>query len=174
MEKYVSLVKQRLGSFSSWKLEHILRDCNEKAAALAAVAASLQVTKTVFLQLNSSIITTRVSQVDEVSPSWIDPIVQYINTRELPNERNKAHKVQIQSARFSLVNGQLFKRSLDRPYLKCLTTEQGQYVLAELHEGICGNHLGGRTLAHRAHTQGYYWPTMRFTTDYVRKCDRCQ
>ena len=91
----------------------------------------------------------------------MDPIVQYINTGELPNERDKAHKIQIQSVRFSLVNGQLFKRSLDGPYLKCLTTEQGQYVLVELHERICGNHPGGRTLAHIAHTQGYYWPTMR-------------
>ena len=117
MAKYVSLVKQRLGSFSSWKLEHIPRDCNEKADTLAIVAASLPITKTVFLpiyyQPDSSIIITRVSQVDEVSPSWIDPIVQYINTGELSNERNKAHKIQIQSARFSLVNGQLFKRSLD-------------------------------------------------------------
>ena len=94
---------------------------------------------------------------------------------ELPNERNKAHRIQIQSARFSLVNEQLFKRSLGGPYLKCLTNEQGQYVLAKLHEGICGNHPGGRTLAHRAHTQGYYWPTMRFdAVDYVRKCDRCK
>ena len=77
--------------------------------------------------------------------------------------------------RFSLVNGQLFKRSLNGPYLKCLTTEQGQYVLAELHERICGNHPGGRTLAHRAHTQGYYWSTMRFdAAAYVRKCDRRQ
>ena len=59
--------------------------------------------------------------------------------------------------------------------MKCLTTKQGQYVLAELHEGICGNHPGVRTLAYRAHTQGYYWPTMKFdTVDYVRKCDRCQ
>ena len=105
----------------------------------------------------------------------MDPIVQDINTGELPNERNKAYKIQIQSVKFSLVNGQMFKQSLDMPYLKCLTTEQGQYVLVELHEGICGNHLGGRTLAHRAHTQGYYWPTMRSdATDYVRKCDRCQ
>ena len=40
MAKYVSLVKQRLGNFSSWKLEHILRDCNEKAEALAAIVAS--------------------------------------------------------------------------------------------------------------------------------------
>ena len=156
MAKYVSLVKQRLGSFSAWKLEHIPRDCNEKTNALAAVATSLLMTETVFLliyyQPDSSIITTRVSQVDEVSPSWMDPIVQYINTGELPNERDKAHKIQIQSARFSLVNGQLFKRSLDGPYLKCLTIERGQYVLAKLHEGICGNHPGGKTLAHRAHT----------------------
>ena len=48
-------------------------------------------------------------------------------------------------------------------------------MLSELHEGICGNHLSGRTLAHKAHAQGYYWQTMKSdTTDYVRKCDRCQ
>ena len=127
MAKYVSLVKQRLGSFSAWKLKHILRDYNEKADALAVVAASFPITKTVFLpiyyQPDSSIITTRVSQVDEVSPSLMDPILQYINTGELPDNRNKAHKIQIQSARFSLVNRQLFKRSLDGSYLKCLTTE---------------------------------------------------
>ena len=197
MAKYVSLVKQRLGCFSAWKLEHIPRACNEKANALAAVAASFPTTEIVFLpiyyQSDSPITSARVSQVDEVSPSWMDPIVYYINTGELPSERDKAHKIQVQSAMFSLVNGQLFKqslngqlfkrsldgqlfkRSLDEPYLKCLTTEQGQYVLAELHEGICGNHPGDITLAHRAHTQGYYWPTMRSNAaDYVRKCDQCQ
>ena len=57
----------------------------------------------------------------------------------------------------------------------CLTPEQGQYVLVELHEGICENHSGGRTLAHRAHTQGYYWPTMKLdAADYVKKCDPFQ
>ena len=127
MAKYVSLVKQRLDSFSAWKLEHIPRDCNEKADALAVAAASLPMIETVFLpiyyQSDPSIITTRVSRVDEVSLSWMNLIIQYINTEELPNERDKAHKIQVQSARFSLVNGQLFKRSLDGPYLKCLTTE---------------------------------------------------
>ena len=48
-------------------------------------------------------------------------------------------------------------------------------MLVELHEGICGNHSGGRTLAHRAHTQGYYWPTMKSdAADCVKKCDPCQ
>ena len=48
-------------------------------------------------------------------------------------------------------------------------------MLAELHEGICENHPGGRTLAHRAHMQGYYWPTMKSdVVDYVKKCDPFQ
>ena len=178
MAKYVSQLKHRLGSFWIWKLEHVPWDCNDKAYALAAVAASLPIAKTIFLPIYyqpfPSISPSQVSQVEEVLPSWMDPIIRYIDTGKLPSEKDKAHKVQVQSAGFSLINGQLFKRSLGGPYLKCLTPEQSHFVLAELHEGICGNHLGGRTLAHRAHTQGYYWPTMKTdVANYTKKCDRC-
>ncbi|KAL6312450.1 hypothetical protein AAG906_021666 [Vitis piasezkii] len=66
-------------------------------------------------------------------------------------------------------------RSFTGPYLRCLGHSEAQYVLAELHEGICGNHTGGRSLAHRAHSQGYYWPTMKKdAAAYVKKCDKCQ
>ena len=65
MEKYVSMFKQHLGSFSAWKLEHIPGVCNEKANALAAIAASLMMTEIVFLpiyyQPDSLIIIARVS-----------------------------------------------------------------------------------------------------------------
>ena len=49
MIKYVCLVKLRLGNFAAWKLEHILRDLNEKADALATVATSLPIKETIFL-----------------------------------------------------------------------------------------------------------------------------
>ena len=179
MEKYASLVKQKLSIFIAWKLEHVCRDSNEWADALVVVAASLLIKETIYLpiyyQPGSFILHTKESQVEESSPSWMDPIRLYIATGELPNDRSMAHKIQIQSARFSLVDGQLYKRSLGGPYLKCLTLEQGQYVLVKLHEGIYENHSGGRTLAHRAHTQGYYLPTMNAdATDYVRKFDPYQ
>ena len=179
MAKYVSRVKQRLGNFSVWKLEHVPRDCNDEADALVSVAASLPIVETIFLpiyyQPSSSIAPSQVSQVEKILPSWMDPIIHCISTGELPSEKDQAHKVQVQSARFSLIDGQLFKRSLGGPYLKCLTPEQGHYVLAELHEGICGNHLGRRTLAHMAHTQGYYWLTMKAdAANYVKKRDRRQ
>ena len=100
MVKYVSQVKQRLSSFSIWKLEHIPRDFNEKADALASVAASLPITETIFLPIYyqpiSSIASLQVNQVDKDLPSWMDPITLYLSTGQLPRERDKAHKLQIQ------------------------------------------------------------------------------
>ena len=129
----------------------------------------------IYYQPESSITTNWVNEVDETGPSCMTLVIHYLCLGELPDNRAEAHKIQVQAARFSLINSQLYKWPLGGPYLKCLTKKQGQYIREELQYGICGNHLGGRTLAHRAHTQGYYWPTMRVdvATD-VRKCDRCQ
>ena len=49
--KYASLVKQKLNTLSAWKLEHVPRDCNERADALAVVAASLPIRETGFLPI---------------------------------------------------------------------------------------------------------------------------
>ena len=111
MAKYVGLVKQRLESFTAWKLEHIPRDSNESVDSLAAVAASIPIKETVFLPIyyysTSSITTDRVSQIDEASTSWLTHITHYLSSSELQDNRVKAHKVQVQvqAARFSLMNG---------------------------------------------------------------------
>ena len=96
----------------------------------------LQIYLPIYYKPKSSILHTQVNQIQGASSSWMDPIQLYIVTGELPDDRNIVHKIQIQSARFSIIDGQLYKRPLDGPYLKCLTPEQGQYVLVELHEGI--------------------------------------
>ena len=51
MAKYVSMVKQRLGSFLAWKLEYVPQDRNVRADALAAVATSLPIAETIFLPI---------------------------------------------------------------------------------------------------------------------------
>ena len=57
----------------------------------------------------------------------------------------------------------------------CVHPELTESLLEELHEGICGSHIGGRSLAHRTITQGYWWLNMqREALEYVRKCDQCQ
>ncbi|GAU50817.1 hypothetical protein TSUD_410870, partial [Trifolium subterraneum] len=49
------------------------------------------------------------------------------------------------------------------------------FILQEIHEGINGQHIGGRSLARKALRERYYWPTMQNDTkDHVLKCDKCQ
>ena len=125
MAKYVSLINLRLGNFAAWRLEHVPRSSNEKADSLATVAASLPIKETVLLpiyyQPEPSITTNRVNEVDETGHSWMTPVVNYLSSGELPDNITEAHKIQVQAARFSLVNRQMYKQSLGGPYLKCLT-----------------------------------------------------
>ncbi|XP_072060408.1 uncharacterized protein [Arachis hypogaea] len=45
----------------------------------------------------------------------------------------------------------------------------------EVHEGVCGNHIGGRALVAKIVRTGYYWPTIkRDCIAKVKACDNCQ
>ena len=47
--------------------------------------------------------------------------------------------------------------------------------MREVHEGICGNHSGSRSLVHKLIRAEYYWPTMQKDAQaYVKACNRCQ
>jgi hypothetical protein len=76
---------------------------------------------------------------------------------------DKAHSqnVKLQSARYIMIKGILYKRGYTQAFLKCLLRYEAEYVLREMHEGVCENHSGGRMLAHKAMRVSYYWPTMR-------------
>ena len=106
----------------------------------------------------------------------MDSIMQFLKEDTLPEERVEADKVRRKATRYWLSKNQkLYKRFFSGPYFLCVYPELTESLLEELHEGICGSHTGGRSLAHRAITQGYWWPNMqRETQEYVRKCDQCQ
>lgn len=51
------------------------------------------------------------------------------------------------ASRYTLINGELYRKShTDQPLLKCVDKDEGNYVLREIHEGICGHHMGGQIL----------------------------
>jgi hypothetical protein len=59
--------------------------------------------------------------------------------------------------------------------LKCICREDGLKLLAEIHGGICGSHIGSRALVGKAFRQGFYWPTaLQDVTELVTKCEACQ
>ena len=106
----------------------------------------------------------------------MDPIKNFLQNDTLPEGKLEAEKIRRNAPRFWLSEDhKLYRRSYSGPYLLCVHPEESESLLEELHEEICGSHTGGRLLAHRALTQGYWWPNMqREAQEYAKKCDQCQ
>ena len=106
----------------------------------------------------------------------MDPILLFLERDVLPEEKLEAEKVRRKAPWFWMSEDKkLYKRSFSGPYLLCVHPDTSKSLLEELHEGVCGSHTRGKSLSHRAITQGYWWPDMqKEAREYVRKCDQCQ
>uniref|UniRef100_A0A0R0KFM4 Uncharacterized protein n=1 Tax=Glycine max TaxID=3847 RepID=A0A0R0KFM4_SOYBN len=61
----------------------------------------------------------------------------------LPSDENEIQCLKWKASYYVILDGELFKRGLTTPLLKCLNSQQANYVMRELHEGICSLHIGG-------------------------------
>ncbi|KAL5547324.1 hypothetical protein UlMin_007011 [Ulmus minor] len=181
MASYLEHVKILQPAFDEFDISQIPRVDNSHADALANLGSSIPATESqliplLYLQWPAvwKDPPAEVTTID-ASDSWMTPIVSYLTSDELPEDRNEARRLQAKAARFTIHDGKLLKRSFSGPYLRCVTPVEASHILSELHDGECGNHSGGCSLTNRALTAGYYWPTMRSdSTSHVKRCDSCQ
>ena len=104
----------------------------------------------------------------------MDPIIKFLAEDRVSNDESKANKVRRVASRYWLLaDRKLYRRSFRGPYLLRLHPGKVNELLVEPHERVCGGHVGGRSLAHRVMTQGFWWPKMQNdATEYIRKCER--
>ena len=68
----------------------------------------------------------------------------------------------------------LYKRGFSLPYLRSVEQDEAKYILEEVHEGICRDHLRARSLVGKIIRVDYFWPMMqKEAKEFVRRCDRC-
>ncbi|KAL0406621.1 UNVERIFIED_CONTAM: hypothetical protein Slati_3976000 [Sesamum latifolium] len=89
-------------------------------------------------------------QVVEEGRSWKSDLMKYFKEGTFPNDPIQAKQIKFKATRFTLVEDELYKRTMDGPLLKCLDEENAKYVRREIHEGSCGYHSGGRSLAQKS------------------------
>ena len=161
--------------FESFSLLHVPRSGNAHADSLAMLVTSLvQNLPWVILvedlcKPSAIVNTVQINQV-RAGPSWMDSITQFLKEDILPEEKIEADKIWRKATSYWLSkDSKLYRRSFSGPYLLCVHPNQAESLLEEMHEGICGSHTEGRSLAHRAITQGYWWPNMqREALEYVK------
>jgi ribonuclease HI len=182
MRKYLAKVQSMQSSFQKFSITKIPRKDNEKADRLARMASSEEHgveendehTRVLNHPSISDDASVPVSLVEDAS-DWRTEIMKYLETGILPSEKKAAIQLRMKSGRFTMINGKLYKRGFTLPLLKCVPPDEGNYILREIHEGVCGSHSGARVLAHKAVRAGFYWPHMsKDSTSIVQNCDKCQ
>ena len=125
-----------------------------------------------FIQISSLIDDTSVQEIDPEN-YWTTPIASYLRDGVLPDDKEAARKLKVQVARFVLIKDVLYKKGFSRLYLRCFIPEEVDYVMREVHEGVCENHSGSRSLVYKLTRVGYYWPTMQKDAHaYIKACVR--
>ncbi|XP_075507528.1 uncharacterized protein LOC142544357 [Primulina tabacum] len=176
MLKYLKLIQAWLEVFVDWNIEHIPRDENGEADALAKMAASLsQVSTREVLHVSRLILSTEEETLPAPEDSWMTLMIKFIVSNELPEDKAQAQKIKRQVPRFVLLNNVLYRRSFQGPLLKFLYEGEVDYVLREINEGCCGEHLEGVSLAQKAMLAGFWWPTIsRDSARVVRDCEEAE
>nr|KYP35142.1 Retrovirus-related Pol polyprotein from transposon 17.6 [Cajanus cajan] len=170
---------QVVTGFEDVQVTYTPREHNTRADQLAKLASTKKISHLRSMKQQElpspSVNEVKCLQVEPGNHCWMDVITHHLQTGKLPEDPLEAKKLRVKAARYTLIAGELYKRGLSTPLLKCLTPEQAHYVLREVHEGVCGTHSGSRTLATKIIRAGYYWPTLTTNcTGFVRQCQPCQ
>ena len=155
MVAYLAHVKQLISQFERTEVKQIGRESNSHADALANLASAVKAKNKRTVEVETlekpsiELQPTRQVLCVDLGPSWMDPIIAYLRDDQLPEDKNEAHKIRLKAAQFWLSpDGRLYRKSYTGPYLQCVHPSKVEDFLYEIHEGVCGSHIGGRSLAY--------------------------
>ncbi|RYQ82848.1 hypothetical protein Ahy_B10g101409 [Arachis hypogaea] len=180
LQQYLAKVNKLKEEFDQIIIQHVPMERNARADLLSKLASTKpghgnksliqEVVKTPSVSLTADTHLTHSHH-----KSWTHPILQYLLNRELPEDPKEGKRIKREAAGYTVVAGQLYKCGLSQPLLKCVEPGSTEYILREIHEGCCGHHVGGKTLAQKVIRAGYFWHTIiRDSMQLVKNCDKCQ
>ena len=76
-------------------------------------------------------------------PSWMDLIVAYLKTGEQPEDKTEARILRLKVALYVLYDNKRYTTGYSMLLLKCATPSEAKYIMKEIHEVKCENHVGG-------------------------------
>ncbi|XP_073353818.1 uncharacterized protein [Aegilops tauschii subsp. strangulata] len=115
------------------------------------------------------------TEEEVTAPSWAQPILKFLVSRELPADEISARLVQRRAGAYAIINRELVKRSVTGVFQRCVEPEKGVAILKDIHQGECGHHAASRSLVAKAFRHGFFWPTaLEDAKEIVKSCRGCQ
>lgn len=177
--KYLERITSLRSSFERFSIRNIPRSQNKRADALSKLASSSfsHLSKKVLVEIlpQRSTEVQQVSVVEEVGDTWMTPIQNYLESGQLPTDKDEARRLQLRASHYILQDGILYRKAYLQPLQRCIGPTQAEYVIREMHHGSCGSHTGSRALMKKIMRWGYYWPALANDVfEFIQKCEQCQ
>jgi hypothetical protein len=110
-----------------------------------------------------------------IEETWMQPYLACMINKKLPKDVVEAKRITRRSKAFVVLQGKLYKKSITGVLQRCVTPQEGQVILKDIHVGVCGHHASSRAIAAKAFRVGFYWLTaIEDVKDIVQKCVACQ
>ncbi|XP_057976008.1 uncharacterized protein LOC131163438 [Malania oleifera] len=178
---YQEFIQEMMQEFDTISFSHLPRESNLIPDALATLAALFKVEsgieiEPIRIRMHREPAYCIMTEEADGKP-WFHDIKTYIQWKEYPigasnNDRKTIRRL---AMGFFLDVEILYKRNHDLTLLRCVELQEARQIIQEVHDGVCGTHVGGHSLARKILRSGYYWITMeRDCIEYVRKCHKCQ
>ncbi|XP_022042126.1 uncharacterized protein LOC110944787 [Helianthus annuus] len=179
MALYLEQARMLICQFQTFKINHINKSENNHTDALRKLAATnfRHLAKEVPIEVlsNPSVPLKQVNIIEIGNPSWMSPIIMYLQHGKLPEGKAEARKIQNKAINYEMADGILYRKSFMGPLLRCVDKTDAQYLVREIHEGLCGIHAGPRMVVAKIMSAGYYWPGMYVdAVKLLQKCASCQ
>jgi hypothetical protein len=105
----------------------------------------------------------------------MQPYLAYMINKALPKDTVEVRRIIRRSKAFIVLQGKLYKKSITSVLQRCVTPQEGQDILKDIHAGVCGHHASSIAIAAKAFRVGFYWLTgIEDAKDIVRRCDAYQ
>ncbi|KAG6472848.1 hypothetical protein ZIOFF_070326 [Zingiber officinale] len=148
LKLYAEAFEKLKANFREVIVQKIPRAENQAADELAKLASSI--TPSAIQQpIEQVLLVAHVDRMEGLTfPSnWRTPITEFLRSGATPSDQYETQLLRRRAGRFTLIGDQLYKKAFSRPLLKCVSSEDSAYILQEVHQGSCGGHPGGRSLA---------------------------
>ena len=110
-----------------------------------------------------------------VIPSWTQPYLNFLVDGKLPEDKVLRRQIVRREKSYTIISGELYKRSASGVFQCCVSLEEGVEILREIHEGECGHHAATKSLVAKAFRHGFFWLTAKADAErLVKMCKGCQ
>jgi hypothetical protein len=72
-----------------------------------------------------------------IEETWMQPYLAHMINKTLPEDTVEARRIIQRSKAFVVLQGKLYKKNVIGVLQRCVTPQEGQEILKDIHAGVC-------------------------------------